>query len=229
VNLKTTAGTSNILSDTTGNVYIYPYNTHTHFKGSVALGSNLEVGNNLTVANDLSISGKISIGDASTGASLQVGGGLVTNSDEVSCKKYSKTFTRSLVQAKDIQLYFGKGSFYAKVIAILRQTNGGAVANMSTMVLEVQGGTGDETLSTVDIAVGTKNIFGGTNDYPWSPTVSVGKRGVVIEPANTTNTIFSYDIHVELLSSKNGSLDAIYNNNTAPDSTGGVQIATFDY
>jgi hypothetical protein len=232
VNLKTTAGTSNILSDTTGNVYIYPYNTHTHFKGSVTLGSNLEVGNNLTVANDLSISGKISIGDTSTGASLQVDGGLVTNSDEVSCKKYSKTFTRSLVQAKDIQLYFGTGSFYAKVIAILRQTNG-SVTDTSTMVLEVQGGTEDGSVSYDPddhiIAVGTKNIFGGRNNYPWSPTVLVGQRGVVIEPANTTNTTFSYDIHVELLSSKNGSLDAIYNNNTAPDNTGGVQIATFDY
>ena len=223
VELKTSSGTSNVLSDTTGNVHIQPENTHTHFRGNVTVGSNL------TVTNDLSISGKISIGDTSSGASLQVGGGLVVNTDEVSCKKYSKKFTRSLVQAKDIQLYFGKGAFYAKVVAMLRRTNNGAVADMSTMVLELQGGTEDKSLSTVDIAIGTKNIFGGTNNYPWSPQVSVGKRGVIIRPYNTTSTVFSYDIHVELISSKNGSLDAIYNNNSAADNTGGIELATFDY
>jgi hypothetical protein len=93
---------------------------------------------------------------------------------------------------------------------------------MSTLVLEVHGGTHDQSLSTVNIAIGTKNLFGGTNSYPWNPTVTTAKRGIIIKPYTLSRT-YDYDIVVELISSCNGKLDSIRTNTGShgndPDST----------
>ena len=81
--------------------------------------------------------------------------------------------------------------------------NGSAVRDMSTMVLEIQGGSHDGTTNnTLDdtITVGTKNLFGGDSDFPWSPNVTVGKRGVILTPHDVgSGRIYKYDIHVELV------------------------------
>ncbi len=166
---------------------------------------------------------------AQANTSLHVNGGIITNSDHVACKKYSNTFTRTVLDAKDIQLYFGKGAFYAKVVAMMRRTSSSTVIEQSTMVLEIQGGTEDESLSTLDIAIGSKTIFGGTNSYPWSPIVSVGKRGILLNPHDDVSVQYKYDIFVELLSSRNGSFDAIYGDNPAVDNTTGTELCTFTY
>jgi hypothetical protein len=138
--------------------------------------------------------------------------------------------------AKDIQLMFGTGAFYAKVTAILRRTDNSTVQDLSTMILELQGGTSDDTSSTLDIAIGTKNLFGGTNSYPWSPTVTTGIHGISITPYNTDSTrIYNYDIFVELVSACNGKLLKITRDlSTESDldsATGGGQtdITTFNY
>jgi len=225
IEFKTTGGTSNILSDSTGNVYINPDSTETF------------VHSNLTIENDLTVGGSIDFGDqvaiglggAAANTSLHVNGGIITNSDHVSCKKYSNTFTRTVLDAKDIQLYFGTGAFYAKVVAMMRRTSSSTVIEQSTMVLEIQGGTEDESLSTLDIAIGSKTIFGGTNSYPWSPIVTAGKRGIILNPHIAASVQYKYDIFVELLSSRNGSFDAIYGDNPTVDNTTGTKLITFTY
>jgi len=225
VEFKTTGGTSKILSDTLGNVYVNPESTETF------------INSNLTIERDLTVGGAIDFGDqvaiglsgAQANTSLHVNGGIITNSDHVACKKYSNTFTRTVLDAKDIQLYFGKGAFYAKVVAMMRRTSSSTVIEQSTMVLEIQGGTEDESLSTLDIAIGSKTIFGGTNSYPWSPIVSVGKRGILLNPHDDVSVQYKYDIFVELLSSRNGSFDAIYGDNPAVDNTTGTELCTFTY
>src|SRR5210317_1944270 len=178
IEFKTTGGTSNILSDTLENVYINPLSTH------VVLNSNA------TINGALDISGAIDLGDAvainlggeSANTALHVNGGVITNSDQVACKRYSQTFTRVAGESNDIQLRFDDGAFYAKVIAVAREIGTSNVSNMSTMILELQGGTHDRTTSSVEIAIGTKNIFGGTNPFPWSSTVTTGINGVLFEP-----------------------------------------------
>jgi hypothetical protein len=130
---------------------------------------------------------------------------------------------------------FGAGAFYAKVTAILRRTDGSTVGDLSTMIIELQGGTGDESAPSLDLAIGTKNLFGGTNSYPWSPTITTGTRGISIEPYNTDSTrIYSYDIFVELISACGGKLEKITRDLSAEDDlddgTGGqTQITTFTY
>jgi hypothetical protein len=233
VELKTTAGTANIYSDTTGNVYINPITSSktTHINSDLEILGDVAVGGNIDLGNQVAIG----LSGATASTDLEVGGGIITNSVEVSRKTYSKTFSVGEGLAKDIQLIFGPGAFYAKVTAILRRTDGSTVKDLSTMLLELQGGTGDASTSTLDVAIGTKNLFGGTNSYPWSPTVTTGIRGISITPYNIDGTrIYSYDIFVEVISACEGKLEKITRDLSAEsdldDGTGGqTEITTFDY
>jgi hypothetical protein len=230
IEFKTTGGTSNILSDTLGNVYINPESTHT------------VVNSNLTVNADLSVGGNIDLGDAvaiglggeTANTNLQIGGGFITNSSTFAHKRYAHTFSRTAGESSDVQLVFGNGSFYAKIVAIYRRIDTAlesGYSNMSTLILEVQGGTHDGSTSTVDIAIGTKNLFGGTNSFPWSPTVTTGKTGIILKPNSesiTSGITFFYDVSVELMSSRNGSFQAIRTTTVLggddPDTTDSIAI-----
>ena len=235
IELTTTGGNSNIYADTTGNVYIQPSQIG---RPTTIIQSNVEIVGDLTVDGiiDFNTIG-IGLGAGVVAATdLEVNGGTIVGSGEVSRKTYSKAFSIADGQAKDIQLIFGAGAFYAKVIAMLRRTDGSTTKDLSTMVLELQGGSGVEgTPSDIDVAVGTKNLFGGTNSYPWSPTVTTGTRGISIVPYNIENTrVYSYDISVELMTSSGGKLVKItreLSSETDLDNGtgGGTQIATFNY
>jgi hypothetical protein len=202
---KTTGGVSNIYGDTLGNVYIEPSSTETTIK------SNLTVRNNLTVQGAIDLGNQVAIGldGASANTELHVNGGVITNSDGVADKKYSNAFTLTTSQAKDITLTFNNNAFYAKLVMMLRETS--TVSNISTLILELHGGTSDGTESGENIAIGTKNLFGGTNSYPWSPTVTTTANTISVVPADGEASIqeFAYDIHVELLSSIGGGLTTI--------------------
>src|SRR6056300_1152702 len=202
VEFKTSGGTSNILSDTTGNVYINPDSTHTFVESNITVSGDLAVGGNI----DLGDAVAIGLGGETSNTQLQVGGGFITNSDTFASKKYAHAFSRTAGQSSDVQLVFGTGSFYAKIVAIFRRVDtafGSGYSNMSTLILEFQGGTHDGSTSSVDIAVGTKNLFGGTNSFPWSPTVTTGKTGIILKPNSesiASGITFFYDISVELMS-----------------------------
>jgi len=94
---------------------------------------------------------------------------------------------------------------------------------MSTMVLEIQGGTHNGTISSEDITVGTKNLFGGVNAFPWSLTILTGKTGIILKPNTTviqSGITNFYDISVELMSSRGGAFTAIRTfSQDDPDST----------
>jgi hypothetical protein len=231
IEIKTTGGTSNILSTPAGNVYVNPSSFET------IINSNLEVTGDLAIDGKIDLGNQVAVdlGGATANTALHVGGGFISGSNEVACKRYSKTFTRFGGKSKDIQLRFGNGSFYAKIVAILRRRDGipTPVRDMSTFVLEVQGGTHDESTSVLDelITVGTKNLFGGENDYPWDPNISVGTKGIILTPSDpSADRQYSYDIHVELISSKNGKLLGLYTDNAdgVDDFTGEI-LQTYTY
>jgi hypothetical protein len=229
-------GNSNIYADRTGNVYIQPSSDTTF------------IDSDLTITGDMIVQGRygdpggfgVNIGDNLPSTDLEVGEGAIFGSlpGRVQRKFYSKSFQITTTNpAKDIQLIFGTGAFYAKVIAMLRRTDGSTVGDLSTMILELQGGTGDASQPTVDVAVGTKNIFGGTNNYPWSSTVITGQRGISITPYNEDITRdYYYDISVELMTASGGKLVKITSNLTDPvgldNGNGGAHTpawGTFNY
>jgi hypothetical protein len=233
VEFTTSAGTSNIYADRTGNVYIQPSSIN---KPTTFLQSTLNVEGDLLVGGNIDFSQiAVNLGGRSAVTDIETGGGIVTSSNQVSRKTYAHTFSLGAGDAKDIQILFDKGAFFAKIVAMLRRTDNSTVEDLSTMILEVHGGTGDGSNPTLDVAVGTKNIFGGTNNYPWSSTVTTGQRGISIVPYNIdVARIYTYDISIELMSSCSGKVTTITSNLTIPENldsgTGGqTQVTTFDY
>jgi hypothetical protein len=131
---------------------------------------------------------------------------------------------------------FGEGSFYAKITIILRRTDGSTVGDLSTLVLHVQGGTGDASQPALDVAIGETTIFGdNTNAFPWDPLMDTGQRGISISPLNTaTLREYSYDIFIELTTACGGKVTKITRDLTQPtrldDGDGGqTDMTTFDY
>src|SRR6056300_790074 len=233
---KTTGGVSNIYATPSGNVHVNPSS------GDMVINSNLEVTGDLNIDGkiDLGNQDAIGLGGSEASTALHVGGGFISGSNDVACKRYSKTFELGTTKAKMIRLFFGDASFYAKIVAMIRKVDGSAVRDMSTMILEVQGGTHDGSYSSSlneEITIGAKNLFGGDTDFPWNPNISIGKRGIIMSPTNTENTrVYSYDIHVELYTSRGGRLISIKNNvagwpsnNTNLDVNNGETVAEFTY
>lgn len=233
IEFTTLGGSSNIYADKTGNVYIQPSSPDepvTYIEGNLKVTGALEVGGNIDFSQIA-----VGLGGTPAATDLEIGGGTIVGSSEVSRKTYSKTFSIAVGDAKDIQLMFGSGAFYARITAMLRRTDGSTVSDINTMVLDLQGGTSDATQPTLDIAVGELKIFGGTNSFPWSPVVTFGQRGISLIPLNVANErVYAYDLFIELTTACGGKLEKISRNlavaNNINTGTGGqTEIATFNY
>ena len=219
---KTTGGVSNIYGDHTGNVFIDPVrsfivNSDTEIVGDLQIDGKIDLGNQVAV----------DLGGADATTALEVGGGFISNSNEVACKRYSKTFTRTNLQSQDIQLRFNNNSFYAKIVAILRSDFN--VNDMSTLVIEVQGGTRDGATPSENITMGNKSLFGGGNLHPWNPTVTTGKNGILFAPEVTSGLTYYYDLFVEVITSVGGKLIEVRTNNPGVDTFSGTLLVTFTH
>ena len=231
VEFTTTGGTSNIYSDKTGNVYIQPAKSHTN------ITSNLNVDGDLVVKGNIDFTQiGIALGAVAPSTSLEVGGGSIfgTGANHVQRKFYSHSFTVATGDPKDIQLLFGEGAFYAKVTAMLRRTDNSAVNDISTMILDVTGGTTDESQPTSNVILGNKQIIGPAG-YPWYPVVDTGQLGISMKPYNIDNVReYAYDYFIELTTACGGKLEKITRHWTisgALDNGNGgqTQITTFNY
>jgi hypothetical protein len=219
---KTTGGVSNIYGDHTGNVFVDPVrsfivNSDTEIVGDLQIDGKIDLGNQVAV----------DLGGVDATTALEVGGGFISNSNEVACKRYSKTFTRTNQESQDVQLRFNNNSFYAKIVAILRSDFN--VNDMSTLVIEVQGGTRDGATPSENITMGNKSLFGGGNLHPWNPTVTTGKNGILFAPEVTSGRTYYYDLFVEVITSVGGKLVEVRTNNPATDNFSGTQLVTFTH
>jgi hypothetical protein len=238
IELTTTAGSANIYADTTGNVHINPLRTGT--KNTTFLNSNVEVIGDFSVDGALDLGNQVGIGldGATANTTLHVNGGIITNSDQVATKRYSNTFPINDTDGQDVILTFKTGTFYAKIIAVLRDSQ--TKANTSTMILEATGGTHDGSTGTIyDIALGPQAIMGSTGgtQYPWNSATQTGTRGIRLLPATLDDgRNYIYDISVEVTSACDGGLKKISHNLTSQDqanldneTAGTVSLATFTY
>jgi hypothetical protein len=220
---------SNIYNDSrTGNVFVDPYGSTVHIKGDINVTGSLALGANFELGNQIGVN----LGGIPPETNLHVRGNTIFNDNEVAYKTYSKKFTYTGIGAKNIQLVFNQYVFSCKVVAMLRKIDGGSVSDISTIVLEVQGGTSNGTLSDYDIAVGHLNIYGKQSSlYPWNPVIKTGKTGISLEPLNTLSTRdYGYDIYVELFTGHGGKLVKISrdltNDNNLDNGTGGQTLIT---
>ena len=222
IQLKTTAGTSDIHGDVSGNVYVTPHS------GELFLESSVEVSGDLVIKGIIDLGEQVAIGLEGSLAQtdLHVGGGMITNSKQVACKRYSNVIVQSSPSGNNTKtLNFGNGAFYAKIVASLREYDEDK-DNMSTLILEINGGTSDETTPGSVITIGTKNIFGNVGTaYPWSSSVTTTENSITIQPLFLTNLgtprKYKFDIFVELISSTDGKLTSI--------KSGTFTHATFNY
>jgi predicted nucleic acid-binding Zn-ribbon protein len=145
-----------------------------------------------------------------------VHGGTVVNFDTVPYKKYgyASTMTNS-----NIGVTFTSDVFYAKIIAQLVE----GYSNVSTLVLEMQGGKKSGGGTAQDIQVGTFNKFGfETNPYAWSSTVETTPTKVVMEPKQAGTTDYTYSLSIEYMTSTaEGQVESIEED--------GSTVATFTY
>jgi hypothetical protein len=231
VELTSSGGTSNIQCGTNGDVYIHP----------VTDTSNVFVQGNLRVSSNIQFDGTIEfgaqaglgIGIASPATALHVEGGCILNSDNVARKSYSTSFFLASSSARDIILKFDKGHFYAKVKAILREASNGN--RVSTMVMELSGGTTGGTTASYAPVIGTKNLFGNRdNTEPWSSDVSTAATSagnfVYLKPLTagvqgSLQRSYYYDVYVKVISSNSaGKLLAVQYDRVSTKT-----IQTFDY
>ena len=201
--------------------------------GNTTPGHDLSVGSNLYVedtgSNVLVIDGNASINDTlflsaveldvvtsntsalttqftNTNVGAVFTGGIVINDGSYKCKHYAYSNVSVPTNFANVAMTFASNVFHAKITAQLTHGN----EEVSTMILDAQGGTRDGTTSSLNIATGPGSVFGNTNTKPWNGSVSTTPTKVVLEPSATGTTTYGIDLYVEYKSSSSeGKLESI--------------------
>src|SRR5210317_1789189 len=210
--------TTNATSKTTGAVTISGgvgvtgalYGSTADLDGAVTLTDTTEATSSTTGA--LKAAGGVGIAkDVYVGEQAYITGGLVTNTGAVTKKTYSfSNIVTSGGTAPEINVYFTSNVFYSKLSAQLVDDTD----EVSTMVLEMAGGSRNGTVPGKNIKVGTKNIFGDASSTPWSSNVLVAPNRIMITPSGALTNSGNCHVFLEY---------------TSDISTGGVSNVQFDF
>ena len=217
---------SNLWVEDTGSNVLY-VNGNIHATDALSVGSNLHIED--TNSNVLVIDGNASINDTLflSGVELDVvtsntssqttqftnsnvgavfTGGIVINDGSYKCKHYAYSNVSVPTNFANVAMTFASNVFHAKITAQLTHGN----EEVSTMVLDVQGGTRDGTTSSLNIASGPGSVFGHTNTKPWSMSVGTTPTKVILEPSSAGTSAYGVDVYIEYKSSSTeGKLDSI--------------------
>jgi hypothetical protein len=163
---------------------------------------------------NLHVVGNVYMSDVVTIAS-----GLVTNRDQVAKKTYAYSGTITAGDQPFINVHFTSNIFYSKISAQLVDGNEG----LSTMILEVSGGSKNGETPTKNITLGTKHIFGDElNTNPWDEDIITTGNHVAIRPLTTLGTNGEYHMFIEYTSpTTNGGVTTIDEDTTS--------VITFGY
>jgi hypothetical protein len=143
-----------------------------------------------------------------TTGNVFIAGGLVTNTGGVTKKTYSYagTFPAGTTDAQaTLDIVFAAEVFSAKITAHLVEDD----TEISVLSLDVGGGHKSGGTSPI-IFKGPLTIFGGTNDNPWSSTVTTSTTTtdvtVSIKPTQAIQALITadYNIFVEYVSAASG-------------------------
>ena len=149
---------------------------------------------------------------------VYVTSGLVTNTGEVTKKTYSYSGSISSGDKPYINVNYTSNVFYSKISAQLVEGD----EEVSTLVLEVGGGHKTGATPSSNIAIGTKNIFGGTSTNPWNPTIITTGNRVSMQPSTILDGQGDYHIFIEYTSPKtDGGVTTIDEDS--------ITVATFTY
>ena len=133
-------------------------------------------------------------------------GGIITNKDSYACKRYAYSNVSVPFGFSNVEMTFASNVFYAKVTAQLLHGN----EEVSTLTFDAQGGTRNGAESSLDVAIGSKSLFGNTNTKPWSSVVATTPTKVILEPIGAGTQTYGIDLFVEYMSSApDGKLNSI--------------------
>ena len=133
-------------------------------------------------------------------------GGIVINDGSYKCKHYAYSNVSVPTDFSNVSMTFASNVFHAKITAQLTHGN----EEVSTMILDVQGGTRDGTTSSLNIASGPGSVFGHNNTKPWSMSVGTTPTKVILEPSSAGTSAYGVDVYIEYKSSSTeGKLDSI--------------------
>jgi hypothetical protein len=186
------------------------YGSTADLDGVVTLTDTTEATSSTTGA--LKAAGGVGIAkDVYVGEQAYITGGLVTNTGAVTKKTYSfSNIVTSGGTAPEINVYFTSNVFYSKLSAQLVDDTD----EVSTMILEMAGGSRNGTVPGKNIKVGTKNIFGDASSTPWSSNVLVAPNRIMITPSGALTNSGNCHVFLEY---------------TSDISTGGVSNVQFDF
>ena len=217
---------SNLWVEDTGSNVLY-VNGNIHATDALSVGSNLHIED--TNSNVLVIDGNASINDTLFLGAVELDvvvsntssqttqftnsnvgavftGGIVINDGSYKCKHYAYSNVSVPTNFANVAMTFASNVFHAKITAQLTHGN----EEVSTMVLDVQGGTRDGTTSSLNIASGPGSVFGHNNTKPWSMSVGTTPTKVILEPSSAGTSAYGVDVYIEYKSSSTeGKLESI--------------------
>jgi hypothetical protein len=133
-------------------------------------------------------------------------GGIIVNTDSYACKHYAYSNVSVPTNFANVAMTFASNVFHAKITAQLTHGN----EEVSTMILDVQGGTRNGTTSSLNIASGPGSVFGHNNTKPWSMSVGTTPTKVILEPSSAGTSVYGVDVYIEYKSSSTeGKLESI--------------------
>ena len=208
---------SNLWVEDTGSNVLY-VNGNIHATDALSVGSNLHIED--TNSNVLVIDGNASINDTLFLGAVELDvvvsntssqttqftnsnvgavftGGIVINDGSYKCKHYAYSNVSVPTNFANVAMTFASNVFHAKITAQLTHGN----EEVSTMILDVQGGTRDGTTSSLNIASGPGSVFGHNNTKPWSMSVGTTPTKVILEPSSAGTSAYGVDVYIEYKSS----------------------------
>ena len=225
---------SNLWVEDTGSNVLY-VNGNIHATDALSVGSNLHIED--TNSNVIVVDGNVSINDTLFLSTVEISsaytleevtgqgnvtsnviqftnanvgavftGGIVINDGSYKCKHYAYSNVSVPTNFANVAMTFASNVFHAKITAQLTHGN----EEVSTMVLDVQGGTRNGTTSSLNIASGPGSVFGHNNTKPWSMSVGTTPTKVILEPSSAGTSVYGVDVYIEYKSSSTeGKLDSI--------------------
>src|SRR6056300_511964 len=153
-----------------------------------------------TTTGALTVAGGISTQTNVHASNVYIAGGLVTNTGGVTKKTYAYSGTITSGKQPYMNVNFTNHIFYARITAQLVEGD----EELSTMVLECGGGNKSGSSPTTNIALGTKNVFGGASTNPWSSVVISEPTRLAMIPSTALDGTGEYHIFIEYTSPNAG-------------------------
>ena len=198
----------------------------TVLKSDLSLNSRLSVAGDVSLNSNLTVSKNVGVGISTPLAPLHINGGMITTSDGFPRKLYSYnsgSVSLSSSSSAFVLTFSNTSTYFANITAMLvDQTNPN---NISTLIFDIQGGSGDGSTPTTNIGIGSFTRKGPYNNsiYAWSTNCNTTKSTVSIYTANSSTRNFVANFYIELFSGPNNNTSSLLS------ISNGANVHSFDY